>query len=66
MTVPWKVEHIEFETTSGNFRKLHIHLTFLKGSKFKDADGTVCPIHDTKERRWRHLDFFQHECYLHA
>ena len=66
LTVPWKVDHIEFETTSKNFRKLHIYLTFPKGSKFKDADGNVCPIHDTKERRWRHLDFFQHECYLHA
>lgn len=23
-------------------------------------------MHDTQEKRWRHLDFFQHEAYLHA
>jgi transposase len=23
-------------------------------------------VHDTVEKRWRHLNFFQHECYLHA
>ena len=25
-----------------------------------------CSVHDTKEKTWRHLNFFEHECYLTA
>ncbi len=25
-----------------------------------------CPAHDFSEKRWRHLNFFQHECYITA
>ncbi|MCB2203161.1 ISL3 family transposase [bacterium] len=24
------------------------------------------PVHDTVDKEWRHMDFFQHTCYLHA
>lgn len=24
------------------------------------------PVHDTRERAWRHLNFFQYQCYIHA
>lgn len=30
------------------------------------ACGEDCQIHDTKERVWRHLKFFQYRCYIHA
>lgn len=66
LTPPWKVDHLKFERSKKNRSQLHIYLTFAKGSKFKDATGQDCAIHDTKEKVWRHLDFFQHECYLHA
>ncbi len=66
LTPPWKVDHLKFGTTKLKRSQLHIHLTFSKGSKFKDSSGRNCSIHDTKEKVWRHLDFFQHECYLHA
>ena len=66
LTQPWKVDHIEFETTKDNQSQLHIYLSFPKGTKFKDKEGNFCSIHDTKDKVWRHLDFFQHECYLHA
>ncbi|MGB4899358.1 MAG: ISL3 family transposase [Saprospiraceae bacterium] len=26
----------------------------------------MCPVHDTVERTWRHVNFFQHDCYVHA
>src|SRR5664280_1213956 len=26
----------------------------------------ACPVHDAEDKQWRHLDFFQHEAYLHA
>jgi transposase len=25
-----------------------------------------CPVHDTQDKTWRHLDFFQYQAYLHA
>ncbi len=31
-----------------------------------DCGQEHCPAYDTEERTWRHLNFFQHETYLHA
>lgn len=28
--------------------------------------GEECPVHDISEHNWRHMEFFQHEAYLHA
>ena len=28
--------------------------------------GKACPAHDFAEKTWRHLNFFQHHCHLHA
>jgi transposase len=30
-----------------------------------DKSQVLCSVHDTIDRTWRHLIFFQHECYLH-
>jgi transposase len=46
-------------------RRLAIHLAFNRGSRF-EVDGVSCSVHDTVAKTWRHLNFFQHECYLHA
>lgn len=62
---PWYVESVEFNTEA---KKLEIHLNFKKGSYFPyvNEDGSVesNSAYDTVEKRWRHLNFFQHECYL--
>ena len=62
---PWYVEAIDFNLAE---KKLDIKLNFRKGSEFviKFDDGTEeqCKAYDTLEKRWRHLNFFQHECYL--
>lgn len=64
---PWFIEDVKFVPTSKKQSgQLDIHLNFKKGSKFKDETGTDCPVHDTVTKTWRHLDFFQHNCYLHA
>ena len=44
---------------------LAIVAAFVAGSRFP-APGVegVHPIHDTQTKRLRHLNFFQHECYL--
>ncbi|MDQ3275253.1 MAG: transposase, partial [Actinomycetota bacterium] len=39
---------------------------FERGARFAcpEGDHEGCEVHDTSEKRWRHLDFFQHEAYL--
>ena len=44
---------------------LTIGIDFVAGSRFAapGAEG-LHPVHDTQTKRLRHLNFFQHECYL--
>jgi transposase len=65
---PWYIERIEFDPGK---RRLDLFLEFKKGARFLcpecgSGDGELCSVHDTKERTWRHLDFFQHQAYLTA
>jgi len=63
----WYIKDIKFKPTKGKSKgKLDIYLDFKKGNRFKDDSENLCPVHDTVEKTWRHLDFFQHMCYLHA
>lgn len=54
---PFYVKNIDFSEKNS---ELHIYLDFHKGSKFKcsvcSKDGLE--VHDTMEKTWRHLDFF--------
>jgi transposase len=61
---PWFVELVEFKEKE-NGRELHIHLNHEKHHKFKHDDGFYS-VYDHQERTWRHLNFFEHECYLYA
>lgn len=77
---PWQVTNVEFLPDEVNEKKMTLHITigFEKGAKFifYNEDGSVwCdeagkPIektaHDTIERTWRHLNFFQYKTYIHA
>lgn len=62
---PWFVKDITFDSEK---RRLDLILDFKKGSRFNcpECGAENCIIHDTKERTWRHLDFFQHQAYLTA
>jgi transposase len=59
---PWFVESVAFDSSQ---KRLDIRLAFKRGSRF-EVDGVACSVHDTVDKSWRHLNFFQHECYLHA
>ena len=65
ITEPWYVESVNFHSES---KKLEIYLNFKKGAHFPyfNEDGSIesNSAYDTVEKRWRHLNFFQHECYL--
>ncbi|MGI6625617.1 MAG: ISL3 family transposase [Limnochordia bacterium] len=62
---PWYVSEYQFDSESG---RLGLNIDFRKGSRF------ICPVcgaegaepYDTKERTWRHLNFFQHQTSLTA
>ncbi|MDN5973373.1 ISL3 family transposase [Bifidobacterium crudilactis] len=67
---PWKVGAVEFRDVGEGGRELHMRIGFEPGSRFPcPQDGCVqadCVVHDTRERVWRHLDFFQHKAFIHA
>lgn len=61
---PWTVTGIEF---SQEGQQLDLWLDFAPGSEFACPECQAgCKVHDTQERTWRHLDFFQHQTFLHA
>jgi transposase len=62
---PWEVVSLNFKE-SGPIKELHIEIDFKRGSKFQDEFGEICEVYDTKQKTWRHLNFFQHPCYLHC
>ena len=61
-TSPWYVRESRFDAEA---RNLTILVDFRSGSRFghPDAPGEH-PVHDTQTKRYRHLNFFQHECFL--
>lgn len=63
---PWYIDKMEFKNKENGRRVLEIYIDFNRGTKFNDKKGIESKIHDTVERKWRHLNFFEHECYLHA
>lgn len=61
---PWEVKEISFSKESSC---LDIYIDFKKGAQFPcPVCGVSAPVHDTTEKNWRHLNFFQYEAYLHA
>jgi len=65
ITSPWFVATSAFDAAN---RRLDIALDFKAGSRFDcpDCKASGCPVHDTVEKKWRHLDFFQHQAFLTA
>ena len=65
ITSPWFVSSSAFD---GAQKRLDIKLDFKTGARFEcpDCKATSCPVHDTVEKTWRHLDFFQHQAFLTA
>jgi transposase len=58
----WQVVECRFE---GEPKRLELRIEHLRAEHFACAlCGQKCGIHDTIERRWRHLNFFQYRCEL--
>lgn len=64
---PWYIEKIEYEMpTQNGFGQMDIYINFRKGGTFRDSEGNLCKAYDTSDRKWKHLNFFQSTCYIHA
>ena len=59
---PWYVQTVDFDSAK---KTLTIGIDFRAGSRFAHpAAAGAHPVHDTQIKRYRHLNFFQHECFL--
>ena len=64
LTPPWEVRDLRFSVEA---KRLDIVVDFERGANFPcPVCGVPSKAHDTEERTWRHLDFFQHAAYLTA
>jgi len=63
---PWFIKDVQFDVAK---KRLDIFIDFKRGSTFpsKKADfPEEYKVKDTFDKTWRHLNFFEHECYLHC
>lgn len=61
---PLYINEIVFDTSEG---ELHIHMDFRRGGRFSCSECVAegLPVHDTVEKTWRHLNFWQYRTYIH-
>jgi transposase len=62
---PWRVVDVQFDAAA---RRLDVRIDFVKGARFAcpECGREGCEVHDTEEKTWRHMNFWQHETYLTA
>lgn len=66
VTPPWRLVSQRLETEKFP-HELHLQLEADRGSLFPcPVCGRMCKAHDFTEMRWRHLNFFEHHCYITA
>ena len=63
---PWQIVG-QILNTDKDPHELRLSLKADRGSEFPCPKcGQMCKAHDFKEMTWRHLNFFQHHCYITA
>lgn len=61
---PWKVITCDFDPVA---KTLELVIDFERGARFADPEtGEACPVHDTVQRSWEHLRFFEHRTTIRA
>lgn len=68
ITAPWRITQTELRPSAdGRRTEMHIDVDFAPGSDFIcPVCGEDCKAYDTETKTWRHLNFFQYRCYIHA
>ncbi len=59
LTEPWTITNVEILTDDDSVKALHIHLSFKRGSKFKDEAGEKCSCFGKTKFQLIFLDFVQ-------
>jgi transposase len=66
LTSPWELidQRLDVDKTPN---ELHLRIEAERGSLYPcPICGKMCKAHDFKDLTWRHLNFFQHHCFLTA
>ena len=66
LTSPWELidQRLDVDKTPN---ELHLRIEAERGSSYPcPICGKMCKAHDFKDLTWRHLNFFQHHCFLTA
>lgn len=68
ITDPWYIKDINFDSEQ---KRLDIYIDFRRGALFhyENQEENIAgdyKAYDTLNKQWRHLNFFEHECYLNA
>ena len=59
---PWNIRNLQFDEAQ---KTLIVEIDFVRGTRFSyPGMEELLPVHDTQIKRYRHLNFFQHECFL--
>ena len=66
LTPPWRLVGQRLDTDKRP-HELHLEVAAERGSSFPcPTCGKSCKAHDFAEFTWRHMNFFQHHCYITA
>lgn len=65
---PWEITSVKLDHGKG---ELNIEIDFPRGAEFEYIDKETgetghYKAYDTSQKTWRHMNFFQYRCYLHA
>ena len=65
LVAPWIITDIKFSESE---KLLEIWISFRRGSKFPCpiCNFLDCSTHDTENKKWRHLNFFEHTAIIHG
>lgn len=62
---PWSIVEVQLERADDEKGELHIFIGHAKRTKF-EYEGEHYSVYDHQDRTWKHLNFFEHSCYIHA
>ena len=63
---PWQLVEPHLDTSTRPHER-HLQVAGERDARYPRLTcGALCPAHDFQEKRWRHLNFFQHHCYITA
>ena len=66
LQAPWEITG-QLLDTDKNPHELRLTIQAQRGTRYPcPVCGELCHAHDFKEMTWRHLNFFQHHCYITA